>query len=458
MTTPANGQAHRLDDRQIADNFTDIHPPLSASEAVVEADRCYFCYDAPCIRACPTGIDIPMFIQKIRSNNINGSAKTILSENIMGGMCARVCPTEILCEQACVRNDHEHKPVEIGALQRFATDPILENQIQLFARGTQTGKRVAVVGGGPAGLSCAHRLAMFGHEVSVFEARDKLAGLNEYGVAAYKATNDIAQREAQYILAIGGIEVKTNMVLGVDVDLTALREQFDAVFLSTGLGTTRQLNIDGEDVDGVMDAVDYIANLRQTSAKSELSVGQRIVVIGGGMTAIDIAVQSKLLGADEVTIVYRRGQAQMGASEHEQKLAQIHGVNIRHWASPHRIQSEDGRVIGVEFQSVTAQEDGRPNSNEMFTLKADIVFKAIGQLLVSDAMGEEPTLTLESGRIVVDEQRRTALPGVWAGGDCVLDGENLTVAAVQDGKLAAISINQFLTRYFLPDEDRQWQI
>lgn len=446
MATKSNIQSHRLPPQQIADNFVDLCPPLSASEAAIEADRCYFCYDAPCVRACPTEIDIPMFIQKIRSGNINGSAKTIFSENIMGGMCARVCPTEILCEQACVRNDHENKPVEIGALQRFSTDPALEDQIQFFERGAQTGKRVAVVGAGPAGLSCAHRLAMFGHEVCVFEARDKLAGLNEYGVAAYKATNDIAQREAQYILAIGGIEVKTNMVLGVDIDLAGLRDQFDAVFLSIGLASTRQLDISGEDAEEVMNAVDYIANLRQTSDKSELQVGKRVVVIGGGMTAVDIAVQSKLLGADEVSIVYRRGPAQMGASEHEQELAQTHGINIKHWASPQLIQKEGSRVSGVEFESTIPQEDGGLNStDETFIFTADVVFKAIGQRLDNVPLDEQQALELQDGRIVVDEERRTSLSGVWAGGDCILDGENLTVSAVQDGKLAAISINRFLT-------------
>ena len=446
MATKSNIQSHRLPPQQIADNFVDLCPPLSASEAAIEADRCYFCYDAPCVRACPTEIDIPMFIQKIRSGNINGSAKTIFSENIMGGMCARVCPTEILCEQACVRNDHENKPVEIGALQRFSTDPALEDQIQFFERGAQTGKRVAVVGAGPAGLSCAHRLAMFGHEVCVFEARDKLAGLNEYGVAAYKATNDIAQREAQYILAIGGIEVKTNTVLGVDIDLAGLRDQFDAVFLSIGLASTRQLDISGEDAEEVMNAVDYIANLRQTSDKSELQVGKRVVVIGGGMTAVDIAVQSKLLGADEVSIVYRRGPAQMGASEHEQELAQTHGINIKHWASPQLIQKEGSRVSGVEFESTIPQEDGGLNStDETFIFTADVVFKAIGQRLDNVPLDEQQALELQDGRIVVDEERRTSLSGVWAGGDCILDGENLTVSAVQDGKLAAISINRFLT-------------
>lgn len=436
----------RLDKRRVDDNFAALDCSLSDSEAAIEAQRCYFCHDAPCVSACPTAIDIPMFIRKIDSGNLIGSARTILEQNIMGGMCARVCPTEVLCEQACVRHGHENKPVAIGALQRFATDPVLDGGIQLFERGKPTGKRVAVVGAGPAGLSCAHRLAVFGHQVCVYEARDKLAGLNEYGVAAYKAGDDIAQREAQYILAIGGIRVETGVAVGVDLDLADLRARFDAVFLAVGLASTRRLNIEGEDADGVVDAVDYIARLRQAADKSALPVGRRVVVIGGGMTAIDAAVQSKLLGAEQVAIVYRRGRAQMGASEHEQALAQTRGVSIRHWASPRVIQSDNGRVSAVQFEVMAPGAGGGLNgTGERFTLAADVVFKAIGQCLPDAPPGGEPALEYKRGKIVVDAERRTSLPGLWAGGDCILDGEDLTVSAVQDGKTAAASINRFLT-------------
>ncbi|MCP4011076.1 MAG: FAD-dependent oxidoreductase, partial [Proteobacteria bacterium] len=273
MTDPLNSlfeaasdiQSHRLDSARIAKNFTDLHAALTPAEASIEAARCYFCYDAPCTTACPTGIDIPAFIQKIRTGNTLGAAKTILSENIMGGMCARVCPTEVLCEEVCVRNTHESKPVEIGRLQRYATDPVLQAQRPLFTRAKDSSYSVAVVGGGPAGLSCAHRLAQLGHQVCIFEAREKIAGLNEYGIAAYKANDDIAALEARYILSIGGIEVKTGIQLGVDTSLAELRETYDAVFLAAGLDDTRSLNIEGEDTPGVMDAVEYIASLRQSS-------------------------------------------------------------------------------------------------------------------------------------------------------------------------------------------------
>ncbi len=437
-------KSQRLDEAEITINFCDLHPALSRAEAGIEASRCYFCYDAPCTIACPTGIDIPTFIQQIRTGNISGAAHTILSENIMGAMCARVCPTEILCEEVCVRNTHESKPVEIGSLQRYATDPVLEQQQPLFERAADSGYKVAVVGAGPAGLSCAHRLAMLGHQLTVMESKDKLAGLNEYGIAAYKATGDIAAQEAQYILSIGGIEVKSNVQLGVDISLSDLRQQYDAVFIASGLADTRQLNIEGEELPGVMDAVDYIAALRQAEDKSTLPVGRRVVVIGGGMTAVDIAIQSRLLGAEEVTMVYRRGPEQMGASEHEQALAQTHGVLIRYLAAPVRIVADGTVVSGVEFERMRLDDSGQLQSEgERFTLQADMVFKAIGQTL-AEINSDADIPDMQHGKIVVDADRRTSLSGVWAGGDCILDGENLTVYAVQDGKLAAISIDQTL--------------
>ena len=436
----------RLSGEQIAANFSDMHPPLSPSEAVIDADRCYFCYAAPCTTACPTGIDIPGFIQKIRSGNIEGSARTILSANIMGGMCARVCPTEVLCEQACVRNTHEDRPVRIGLLQRYATDPILNEAIPLFERAPATGRKVAVVGGGPAGLSCAHRLAMLGHSATVFERQEKLGGLNEYGIAAYKTPDDFAAREVEYILGIGGIEVRTVTELGRNLSLGELRAQYDAVFLGFGLAGVNGLGLDNEHLDGVENAVEYIATLRQAADKRSLAVGRRIVVIGGGMTAIDIAVQSKALGADEVTIVYRRGQEQMNASRYEQEFAQIRGVGVRCWASPRQLLASAGRVRGVEFETTSVDPGGRlQGTGQRFVLDADVVFKAIGQKVLWNGFADIAEIVeLKQDRIVVDEERRTSLAGVWAGGDCVHGGTDLTVSAVQDGKLAALSIDGFL--------------
>ena len=439
-----NIKSHRLSKKEIEDNFSDLHSPLTPIEALIEADRCYFCYDAPCTKACPSDIDVPGFIQSIRSDNLTGAAEKILSENIFGGMCARDCPTEELCQQACVRNDHEEKPVEIGLLQRYATDSVLNNGVQLFSREENTGKSIAVVGAGPAGISCAHRLAVLGHKITVYDAKDKLGGLNEYGIAAYKSTNDFAQQELDYILDIGGINIETGMELGKQITLEDLQKQYDAVFLGCGLGTVNQLNLDNENIAGVIDAVEYIANLRQTSNKDELMVGKNIVVIGGGMTAIDIAVQSKLLGAEQVTIAYRRGKNAMAASEYEQALAKKHDVQIQYNLSPKQLIADESNVSAMEFDVMKSQNDGSTKATgENLTLKADVVFKAIGQKLVTDGLTDN-SLELEKGRIVVDEHRKTSLTKVWAGGDCILDGDNLTVSAVQDGKLAAISINETL--------------
>jgi glutamate synthase (NADPH/NADH) small chain len=432
MASNAHIRTGRLSQEELEENFADLHPPLSRSEALIEADRCYFCFDAPCTTACPTGIDIPGFIQKIRSDNLRGSANTILSENIMGGMCARVCPTEILCEEACVRNTHEEKPVEIGLLQRYSTDPVFASGDQLFERAPSSGKTIAIVGGGPAGLSCAHRLAVLGHDVVVFNRDSKLGGLNEYGIAAYKAINDFAQTEVDYILSIGGIEVRCNSTLGSDIELDELRQNYDAVFLGIGLAQSNNLGIAGEDLDGVFNAIEYISELRQAEDKSRLPVGSDVVVIGGGMTAIDVAVQSKRLGAEQVHIVYRRGPEQMSASVFEQALAQTSGVTIHHWASPARILGAD-HVTGVEFDT-DSSEDG-------MRLAADVVFKAIGQRMDSSGIEEIAT---ESGRFVVDIHQKTSLDGVWAGGDCVVGGDDLTVSAVQHGKIAALSIDQYL--------------
>ena len=436
----------RLSEEQIKENFSDMHPPLTAAQAYIEACRCYFCFDAPCTAACPTGIDIPEFIKRIQSGNIKGSARKILEQNIMGGMCARVCPTEVLCEEACVRNTHESKPVAIGLLQRHATDEVIEKKVQLFERISSTGKKAAVIGAGPAGLSCAHWLASMGHSVTVFDKNKKVGGLNEYGIAAYKVLNDIAQKEAQYILEIGGIEIKSETQFGVDFTLDDLRNEYDAVFIGVGLAGVNPHKIPGEEVDGVIDAVNYIHDLRQAQRMSDLPVGDNVVVIGGGMTAVDIAVQSKKLGASDVTIAYRRDKKNMKASEHEQQYAQINDVKLRYCSSPKRILSLDGHVTGIEFDVTVADKDGRiSNTGKTYQLDADVIFKAIGQALPTGALVDSAgDLTIENGRIAVDDARKTSLDNVWAGGDCVLGGEDLTVSAVQDGKLAAQSIHEYL--------------
>jgi dihydropyrimidine dehydrogenase (NAD+) subunit PreT len=439
--------ARRLAPEELERNFADIHVPLDRRRALIEADRCHFCYDAPCLQACPTGIDIPGFIRKIATDNVKGAAVTILGENIMGGACARVCPVEVLCEAACVRETQENKPVRIGALQRYATDWLFDRKIQPFTRAKPTGKKIAVVGAGPAGLACAHRLATHGHEVTIYEARPKPGGLNEYGIAAYKVPDDFAQKEVAFIVGIGGIRIEHGKVLGRDVSLAALRRDYDAVFLGVGHAGVNALGMPGEDMVGVMDAVAYIERLRQAKDKGTLEIGRRVVVIGGGNTAIDVAVQSKRLGAEDVTIVYRRGPDNMSATWHEQELAQTNGVGIKHWARPVRLVGHKGRLKEIEFEYTQLDDKGRlMTTGDKFTLLADMLFKAIGQNFVPDPLGKDAQQVVElaDGRIRVSAEHQTSLPDVWAAGDCV-PGEDLTVSAVQGGKVAAESIHRALS-------------
>ncbi|MCX8996665.1 NAD(P)-dependent oxidoreductase [Rhizobiaceae bacterium BDR2-2] len=437
----------RLDPAAYETNFSDLHPRFDRHEALVAADRCYFCHDAPCMTACPTAIDIPMFIRQISTGNALGAAKTIFDQNIFGGMCARVCPTETLCEEACVRTAAEERPVDIGRLQRFATDAAMDAGKQFYRRAEPTGRRIAVVGAGPAGLACAHRLAVKGHEVVVFDAREKAGGLNEYGLAAYKTADDFAAREIAYILEIGGIEIRTGQKLGADFTLADLTAAYDAVFLGIGLAGVGALLIEGEDLEGVEDAVDFIARLRQADDMASVPVGRRVVVLGGGMTAIDAAIQSKLLGAEEVTICYRRGKADMNASQYEQDLAAAKGVFIRHWLKPKAILGTNGKAAGIELE-YTEMRDGRlVGTGETGVIPADMILKAIGQKLSTDGIA---TLRMEGGRIVVDEEGRTSLTKVWAGGDCIAAGEDLTVTSVAQGRDAAESIHSALTAAVRP--------
>ena len=439
----ADIRSGRLDPEEIAQNFCELHAPLTELQAIQESARCLFCHDAPCTQACPTDIDIPGFIRKITSGNLIGAAQTILNENIMGNTCANVCPVEELCEQVCVKTTSEEKPVVIGQLQRYATDYLFENGTQPFAAAPDSGKYIAVIGAGPAGLSCAHRLALLGHNVTIFETRVEPGGLNEYGLAAYKMLEDRAAREVAFILDIGGINVETGSSLGTDFTLGELRRKYDAVFIGLGHNSVRTLGMENEDTHEVYNAVDFIERIRQEDL-SDLPVGRQVVVIGGGNTAIDMAVQIKKLGAEAVTMVYRRGFDQMGATEYEQKVAQTNGVLIRTHAQPHRLLTEAGQLTAVEFEYTKFDSNGQlAGTGETFAIPADQVFKAIGQALdMSPFEGDEvPELT--DRRIKVDQHQHTSLPGVWAGGDCT-PGKDLTVTAVQDGKIAALSIDEYL--------------
>ena len=440
----------RLDAADYAQRFADAAPRFTSPQAVLEAERCLYCFDAPCAVACPTHIDVPSFIRRIAQGNLRGSAKSILEANPLGGMCARVCPTENLCEAVCVRQTQEGKPVAIGRLQRHAVDALMESASpQVFERASTSGKKVAVVGAGPAGLACAHTLARLGHAVTVFDAKPKAGGLNEYGLASYKTSNNFAQAEVQWLLGIGGITMQHNWKLNTVAQLRALQQDFDALFLGMGLPNTHQLGVVGETLYGVQDAVDFIATLRQSEDLSTLPIGRQVVVVGGGMTAVDAAVQSRLLGAHEVHMVYRRGPQHMGASKAEQEWAQTNGVVLHHWLAPVELipNSFDPKFVGgVRFARQKMLDGKLLPTGETLVLEADMVLKAIGQTLGNPLLAQAD-FELRGGRIATDASGLTSQPGMWAGGDCRAGGLDLTVEAVQHGKLSAHAIHTHLMNH-----------
>jgi len=442
-------RAGRLSALDYAKHFADATPRFTQAQAVLEAERCLYCYDAPCATACPTSIDVPSFIKRIADGNLRGSATTILDSNPLGGMCARVCPTENLCEAVCVKVAQEGKPVAIGKLQRHAVDALMESaKSQVFTRAAPTGKKIAVVGAGPAGLSCAYSLARLGHNVVIFDANPKAGGLNEYGLASYKTPDNFAQREIAWLLGIGGITIQSGYKLETAVQLDALKSDHDALFLGMGLASTHQLGVPGDDLAGVQDAVEFIATLRQTEDLATLPIGRRVVVIGGGMTAVDASVQSALLGAENVHMVYRRGPETMTSSSVEQEWAQTNGVTIHHWLAPVEIMAasgQPGHVGGVKFARQAVVDGKLQATGEFEMMEADMVLKAIGQQL-GNALLTLAGFQLEGGRMATDAAGQTSLPGVWAGGDCRAGGLDLTVEAVEHGKQSAKAIHAALSK------------
>ncbi len=432
----------------LAENFADLHPAFSRDEAVTDASRCLFCYDAPCTRACPTGIDVPRFIRQILHDNPGGAAETILDENIFGGSCARACPTEVLCEGACVDRTLLKSPVQIGRLQRYGTDFAADKGLRFFEPGADTGKSVAVIGAGPAGLSCANSLRRLGHAVTVFEARDILGGLNTLGIAAYKITTEFSLSEIQPILDMG-VEVR----LGERIDgegLARLRSDYDAVFLAVGLGATARLGIPGEDIEGVVESLDFIFQ-SHTGPLSECQVGQNVIVLGAGNTAIDVATQAARLGADKVTIAYRRTDKEMSAFAYEYELAKADGVEFRWLVQPVEFLEENGALTGVKMCRVHAVGEGRGARLERversdFIIPCDMAIKALGQTPVLDFMGAAQGMRSEDGQLIIDpDTRESGIPGLFLGGDCTHKGAEI-VDAVQDGKVAAHGIDAFLRK------------
>lgn len=440
-------QSNRLTPEEYLENFKDIHPPFeNKTAAEVEANRCLFCYDAPCTKSCPTSIDVPKFIKQISSENLKGSALTIFESNIFGAGCSRVCPVEKLCEGACVYNLLEEEPIPIARLQRYATEAALQNNWQLFKRKPVNGKKVAVIGAGPAGLSCAHVLSREGIEVTIFEKEKKAGGLMTYGIAAYKVTPQFCEEEVNYITGLGGIEIRYEQELGRNLTTGRLQKEFDAVYLAMGVGLARRLNIPGEENEAVIDAISFIYELRDKGF-SPIPVGDKVAVIGMGMTAIDAATQAKRLGAKEVTLVYRRTEEEKPCTDVELDIAKLDGCEIIWLAAPKELISEGGKLKQLVC---SVMELGAPDSSgrrspvdtgKTFSLEVDMVIKAAGQMPY-ESLVREIGIEHKDGKILIRDSA-TNLNAVFAGGDCVNGGKEV-VDAVQAGKEGANAILNFL--------------
>jgi len=442
--------ATRLSPEQLEKNFADINPPLTEAQALEEGARCLFCHDAPCIKACPTEINVPQFIRQILTGNMRGSARTILSANILGHSCARVCPTSVLCEGACVLNAEGKKPVEIGKLQRYAVDPVIDGGTQLFQAGAANGHRVALVGAGPASLSCAAELRQRGYETVILDANPQAGGLDTYGIAAYKMRAADVEKEVAMVRALG-VEIRSATAVGKDVSIAQLEREFDAIFLGIGLGATDDLNIPGEDLLGCRDAISFIEETKSREL-AEVPVARRIAVIGGGNTAIDVVTAARRLGAEEVYMVYRRGPEEMSAFDYEYELAKKDTVIFWWQAMPVRIIGDDhGHVAALEcVRTERGAKDARGRSSFVpvpgseFRLEVGMVVKALGQKRKTDLLQQIAGLQLKNGCVVTDAQTmRTTNPKYFAGGDCV-NGGGEVVDAVAHGKRAALGIDQML--------------
>jgi dihydropyrimidine dehydrogenase (NAD+) subunit PreT len=441
--------APKLTPEQYEKNFAEISPRMTPRQAAIEAARCLFCFDAPCTAACPTHIDVPAFIKKITTDNLRGSARVILEANILGHSCGRVCPTEVLCEGACVMHEKEEKPIEIGRLQRYAVDHVLDKNIHLFHAGAPNGKRLACIGSGPASLACAAELAKLGYQATIFDRNDLPGGLDTLGIAAYKLRAKDSLREVELVRGLG-VELRQNKTVGRDITFDQLERQFDAIFIGVGLGETWDLNLSGENLDGVFGAMEFI-EATKVRCFADVNVGRRVVCIGAGNTAIDVVTAAKRLGAEIVHLVYRRGEQDMPAFHYEYDLAKLDGV-LFHWhTQPVRILGDTGRVAAIECvrthfeRAAGASRGGLGNiPGSEFTLNVDMVVRAIGQKPVTEFLRTVPGITLrENGTIAVNEHHQTGNIKYFAGGDCVNGGKEV-VDAVAEGMAAARGIDAWL--------------
>src|SRR5580692_4016987 len=441
--------APKLSPEQYEKNFAEISPRMTPRQAAVEAARCLFCFDAPCTVACPTHIDVPSFIKKITTDNLRGSARVILEANILGHSCGRVCPTEVLCEGACVMHEKEEKPIEIGRLQRYAVDHVLDNNIQLFQAGAPNGKRLACIGSGPASLACSAELAKLGYQAAIFDRHDLPGGLDTLGIAAYKLRAKDSLREVELVRGLG-VEFRQNTTVGQDITFDRLEKQFDAIFIGVGLGETWDLNLSGQNLDGVFGAMEFI-EATKVRAFADVNIGRRVACIGAGNTAIDVVTAAKRLGAEMVHLIYRRGEQDMPAFRYEYDLAKLDGV-LFHWhTQPVRILGDAGKVAAIEcvrthFERAAGASRGKlvniPGSR--FTLNVDMVVRAIGQRPVTEFLRTVSGITLrENGTVAVKEHHQTGNAKYFAGGDCVNGGKEV-VDAVAEGMAAARGIDAWL--------------
>jgi dihydropyrimidine dehydrogenase (NAD+) subunit PreT len=438
-----------LSAEQYEKNFAELVPPMAPSQAAIESARCLYCFDAPCIHACPTHIDVPTFIKKIYTGNLRGSARVILEANILGASCGRVCPTEVLCEGACVMHEKGQKPIEIGRLQRHAVDYVLDRKIQLFHAGAPNGKGVACIGAGPASLACAAELAQAGYRVTIFDRNAVPGGLNTYGIAAYKLRADDSLREVEQVRKLG-VEFQQKVEIGRDVSFSQLENDYDAIFIGVGLGETWDLALPGENLVGVCGAMEFIEATKLRSF-TEVQVGRRIACIGAGNTAIDVVTAAKRLGSDSVHLIYRRGEKEMPAFRYEYDLAKLDGVLFHWYTQPVRIIGEEGRVTGIEcIRTRLEQSNGRergevvPIPRSEHTIQVDMVVRAIGQKPVTDLFRTIPGIEVrDNGTIGINEKYHTGAQKYFAGGDCTNGGKEV-VDAVAEGKAAAQSIDAWL--------------
>lgn len=445
-----NNSAPKLSSEQYEKNFSEIHPPFTRNQAVGEANRCLYCYDSPCTKACPTHIDVPTFIKKIATDNLKGSAKTILESNWIALTCAKACPVDALCEGACVYNERGEKPIKIGRLQRYAMDWYFEHGMPpLFKPQPKSGKSVGIVGAGPAGLACAAELALMGYDTTIYEAKELAGGLDTWGIAPYKMTYEDSLKEVRLVKTLG-VKIKTKVHIGTDFSLEALEQKHDALFIGVGVGKSPELNVPGEDLKGVYDALEFIEQVT-TRKWNSVNIGRRVAVIGAGNTAIDAATEAKRLGAEYVTIIYRRSKEEMPAYEFEYKLAMGDGIVFNFLSAPKRILGKNGTVNGLEcirMKLGALDAKGRrtpePIPNSEFQIPIDMVIKSIGQKPSDSFLSQIPNLKTENGRVWVNaDTMQTSNPKYFAGGDCINGGKEVVNAAA-DGKRAAHGIDQFL--------------